>query len=343
MNKEKRVGLARSSLLNWHASNGRHDLPWRRFTDPYAVLVSEFMLQQTTVATVTPRFAEWMQIFPTVADLAFATEEEVLTAWQGLGYYSRARRLHAASKTIMERHDGMIPSDGEALLALPGIGDYTAAATRAFAYDLHALVLDTNIIRVLSRWANLDTPIDSAKGKKLLLKIAESFYPRTGCRAIASALMDLGATICTSGKPQCALCPLQQTCQADKPEHLPRKAPRVITLKQSELRVCFYQQERLYLELSLGPRWRGLWILPELGEVRPKGYRSTPLAEVTYPITRYRITMKIFETLDKPPTHLRGFSIEELNSIPIPSPHRKAIGAVAKRLFSIHNSGESPN
>ncbi len=340
MNKEKKTKSAHTALLSWHASQGRHDLPWRRKMDPYTVLVSEFMLQQTTVATVAPRFSEWMRIFPTIAALASATEEEVLTAWQGLGYYSRARRLHTAATMIMERHHGIIPSEEIALLALPGIGDYTAAAIRAFSYDLHALVLDTNIIRVLSRWSNLDTPIDTGEGKKALLKIAKDFYPKQGCRSLASALMDLGATICTSGMPECSLCPLAPTCLAEQPEQLPRKAPRAVTLKQNELRVCFHQKNRLFLELSQGPRWRGLWLLPELGETRIKGYRSAPLAEITYPITRYRITMKIYETPDHPPSHLRGFTVEELEDIPIPSPHRKAIGAIAKHLFSSHTSAK---
>ena len=328
----------RKSLLQWHQEHGRHDLPWRETHDPYAVLVSEFMLQQTTVATVAPRFADWMERFPALSDLSAATEEEVLAAWQGLGYYSRARRLHATAQAIMERHHSVIPSEEEPLLDLPGVGAYTAAAIRAFAYDLHAVVLDTNIIRVLSRWANLSIPIDTGKGKKALRLIAESFYPHHQCRAIASALMDLGATLCTSGKPDCIACPLLRSCQAQQPELLPRKSPRAVTLKLQEFRACFFHQGLLYLELSQGPRWRGLWILPELGESKARGYRGRPLAEIIYPITRYRVTMKIFQGREIPPKNLRGFTPEELAFIPIPSPHRKAIGAIAKKGFTSHTS-----
>jgi A/G-specific adenine glycosylase len=278
-----------------------------------------------------------MKRFPALSDLASATEEEVLTSWQGLGYYSRARRLHAAARTIRERHHGVIPAREEALLALPGIGSYTAAAILAFAYDLHALVLDTNIIRVLARWANLTTPIDTAEGKKALQQIAKAFYPAQQCRETASALMDLGATLCVSGKPECTLCPLKQTCLAEQPEQLPRKAPRAVTLKHSEHRAWFYQQGRLYLELSQGPRWRGLWILPELGGTKAKGRQGRPLTEITYPITRFRVTMKIYQALEKPPEHLRGFTATELELIPLPSPHRKAIGAIAKLGFPSHS------
>lgn len=328
----------RETLHHWHQKHGRHDLPWRETHDPYAVLVSEFMLQQTTVSTVKPRFADWMQRFPSLSDLALATEEEVLAAWQGLGYYSRARRLHAAAKTIRERHHGIIPTREDALLALPGIGSYTAAAILAFAYNLHALVLDTNIIRVLARWGNLNIPIDTAEGRKALQQLAKAIYPPQQCREMASALMDLGATLCTSGKPQCPLCPLKKTCRAEQPDQLPRKAPRAVTLKQSEHRAWFYHRGRLYLELSQGPRWRGLWILPELGGTKAKGRQGRPLTEIIYPITRFQVTMKIYQALEKPPEHLRGFTDKELKSIPLPSPHRKAIGAIAKLGFPSHTS-----
>jgi A/G-specific adenine glycosylase len=283
------------------------------------------MLQQTTVATVTPRFAHWMKLFPSLHDLALATEEEVLSAWQGLGYYSRALRLHATAKTIMDRHGGVIPDQQNILLSLPGIGTYTAAAITAFAYDQHALVLDTNIIRVLARWANLELPINTAEGKKALEKIAQAFYPRDECRIVASALMDLGATLCITGIPKCADCPLKKTCQAKRPEQLPQKAPRTVILKLNENRAWFYQNSRLYLEQSHGPRWRGLWILPELGSCKAKG---RALAEITYPITRYRIAMKVYRTKDNPPSNLRGFTAKELKSVPLPSPHRRAIEKV---------------
>jgi A/G-specific adenine glycosylase len=329
MNKEKRVSTARTALLHWHAIHGRHDLPWREEITPYAVLVSEFMLQQTTVVTVKPRFAEWLRLFPTLEDLAGAKESEVLAVWQGLGYYSRARRLHTAAKVIQREHGGVIPIEEKALLALPGIGAYTAAAIRAFAFNQHALVLDTNILRVLARWANVTTPIDKMEGKKVLQQIAKTFYPDKECRAVATALMDLGATLCTAGTPHCTRCPLLATCQATDPALLPRKAPRAVTLKRSEHRVWFYYNNQLYLEQSQGPHWLGLWILPELGTTRAQG---RPLAEIIYPITRYRVTMTICQTTQKPPAHLQGFTKGELESIPIPSPHRRAIKIALGKL-----------
>jgi len=280
------------------------------------------MLQQTTVATVTGRFAEWMRRFPRLSDLAEATEQEVLSAWEGLGYYSRARRLHAAAKTIVKNHDGIIPSSGEQLLELPGIGAYTAAAILAFAHDKPAVVLDTNIIRVLARWGNLTTPIDTASGRKVLGGLASAFFPDKGCRKIASALMDLGATLCKAGKPDCEACPLQKGCSAVKPENLPKKSPRRVTTKLTEHRVWIKRGQKLSLEQSEGPRWRGLWILPELGTAKPAGRQIT---EITYPITRYRVTMKVFPVKESPLKRLRSFTPQEIQGLPIPSPHRKAI------------------
>jgi len=319
---ERLAKAARRALLSWHARAGRHDLPWRRNNSPYAVLVSEFMLQQTTVATVIPRFADWMKRFPSLPALAAASEQEVLSAWEGLGYYSRARRLHSAAKSITERHGGSVPNSEEPLLALPGIGAYTAAAIMAFAHDSPAVVLDTNIIRVLARWGNVAVPIDTAAGKKAIANLAGSFFPETGCREIASALMDLGAMVCSAGKPDCNDCPMKSTCSATAPETLPKKSPRRVTTRLTEHRAWFQRGQKLHLRQSEGPRWRGLWILPELGTATPTGRWIT---EITYPITRYSITMKVFPVKGALPGKLRGFSREELAGLPIPSPHRRAI------------------
>jgi A/G-specific adenine glycosylase len=284
------------------------------------------MLQQTTVATVTGRFSEWMLRFPRLADLAKASEQEVLSAWEGLGYYSRARRLHAAAQGIVEKHGGIIPDSSESLLELPGVGAYTAAAILAFAYDKPAVVLDTNIIRVLARWGNLMTPVDTTPGKKLLGNLADEFFPKSGCRNIASALMDLGATLCKAGKPECAECPLRPGCSAVTPEGLPKKSPRRVTTKITEHRAWIHQAGKLSLEQSEGPRWRGLWILPPLGEAQPSG---RPIMEISYPITRYRVSMKVYPVKGSPSKELygklRGFTPQEIEALPIPTPHRKAI------------------
>jgi len=334
-----RIADARKRLLGWHTSHGRHDLPWRRDHDPYRVLVSEFMLQQTTVATVTPRYEAWMRLFPNIKALATAEEQAVLAAWEGLGYYSRARRLHAAAKTIVEKHDGVVPTSEERLLELPGVGAYTAAAILAFAHDRPAVVLDTNIIRVLARWGNLTSPIDTASGKKLLGDLAVAFFPDKGCRNIASALMDLGAIVCKAGNPECAACPLKNGCSAVKPETLPKKSPRRVTTKLTEHRAWIQRGQKLFLEQSEGPLWRGLWILPELGSEKPKGRR---IAEIIYPITRYRVTMSLFPVTGSALKGLRAFTTEEIRELPIPSPHRKAIEkafrAIAEGKVPVHST-----
>lgn len=284
------------------------------------------MLQQTTVTTVSLRFELWMKRFPTLRHLASASGQEVLLAWEGLGYYSRARRLHAAAQAIVERHGGEVPLAEEELLALPGIGPYTAAAVRAFAHDRRAVVLDTNIVRVLARWGNITAPVDKAEGGKPLQALAEAFFPDTGCRAVATALMDLGAMVCTPGKPDCGACPLEASCRAENPERLPSKSPRKVVTKLTEHRAWLVRRGKLHLQCSEGPRWRGLWILPELGGRTPSG---PPLAQLTYPITRYRVTMKVHPVRSPLPQEtLEGFTREELATLPIPTPHRKAIEKV---------------
>jgi A/G-specific adenine glycosylase len=326
------INEARRSLLQWHEGSGRHELPWRQGHDPYLVLVSEFMLQQTTVATVIPKFRDWMRRFPSIEHLAAAPEQEILSAWEGLGYYSRARRLRAAAQAIVEKHHGEVPVWENELLALPGVGAYTAAAIRAFAHDQPAVVLDTNIIRVLARWGNMILPVDTAKGRAHLQTIADGFFPKTGCRAMASALMDLGALVCSSGTPDCKNCPLGKTCTAHGPEKLPRKSPRSVTSKLTEYRAFRRVGDRLFLEQSQGPRWRGLWILPELGKSKPAG---RALAEITYPITRYRVTMRVHRVIGTVAKNLRGFTAEELKNLPIPSPHRRAIAAITLSGHSV--------
>lgn len=314
------------ALLSWFKKNGRHELPWRQHPTPYDVLVSEFMLQQTTVTTIVPRFQEWMSRFPSIEALARASEPSVLAAWQGLGYYARARRLHQVAQVIEKNYSGKIPQDLSALLQLPGIGPYTASAICAFAFNQPTPVLDTNIIRVIARLHNITLPIDSKEGKETIVAAAEKLLPKKGGYTFASALMDLGALVCTSSHPQCSLCPLSSYCKAEAPATLPRKKPKPsITLKK-EIRLFYQYQNRLYLEQSTGPHWKGLWILP-LASFVPK--HKNYLTSITYPITRYRVTMKIFKGTDSPPKNLHPFSNKELETLAIPSPHRKAI----KKLF----------
>ena len=312
-------------LLTWFRKHGRHNLPWRQSPTPYDVLVSEFMLQQTTVATIIPRFQDWMRRFPTLETLAIASEAEVLSAWQGLGYYARARRLHQATQAIVTFHQGEIPQDLSTLLELPGVGPYTAAALLAFAFNQPTVVLDTNIVRVIARLHNITEPTDSKKGKEHIALAAQEMLPKKEGYAFASALMDLGSMICTAANPQCNICPLSSNCLAEDPETLPIKKPKPSITRKKEARAFYQQGDRIYLEQSSGPHWKGLWILPTCS--------STPLhknylASITYPITRYRITMKLYCGTSPIPKNLSLFSKEELKTLAIPSPHRRALALI---------------
>lgn len=320
----KDIPSLHSRLSRWFLENGR-DLPWRKTRDPYAVCVSEFMLQQTRVDTVIPYYEKWMTAFPDVFRLAEADEEPVLSLWQGLGYYSRARNLHRLAKVLVERHGGEFPGDADALRALPGVGEYTAAAIRAFAFDLPAPVLDANIERVLARLLNFREPINTAAGKKALRDAATALQPPRDARIWNSALMELGALICKAGAPDCLLCPVAALCKATAPELLPVKPPRPKTTIVHEARAVVIFKGKIHLEQSHGPRWRGLWILPLIDP--PPG--AKPLATMTYPITRYRITLEVYFLKNRPAPHWRGFSKSELDTLPLPSPHRKALALCA--------------
>ena len=201
-------------LLAWYDDHGR-SLPWRKkwpdLTEPYDVFLSELMLQQTVVATVIPYFQRFKDLWPTVHDLASCEEEDLLKEWAGLGYYARARNLRKAARTISVDHNGIFPQDEARLLALPGIGPYTAAAIRAFAFDQPAIVLDGNVERVMARFAGLITALPELKTQ--LRTIYPQLAPKKRHSDFAQAIMDLGARICISGMPRCDACPLAQSCR----------------------------------------------------------------------------------------------------------------------------------
>jgi A/G-specific adenine glycosylase len=200
-------------LLDWYRLQGR-SLPWRGHPDPYAVWVSEIMLQQTRVETVIPYFEKWMRLFPSIKDLASASEQEVLNAWEGLGYYSRARNLHKAAQLVVARYAGELPSDLKSLRGLPGIGRYTAGAIASIAFNRDEPTLDGNLRRVFARLFDVSEPADAPAGKEILWKLAAEHLPPGQAGDYNQALMDLGATICLPRKPRCLLCPLMELCQA---------------------------------------------------------------------------------------------------------------------------------
>jgi A/G-specific adenine glycosylase len=208
-------------LRAWYRANAR-DLPWRRTRDPYHILVSELMLQQTQVARVVPRYYEFLERFPTLGDVARSSPSRVREAWEGLGYYARARSLHALARRFTSNGrepDRKLPADAEALRTLPGIGPYTAGAVSSFAYERRAPLVDTNVARVLRRVFAPATDPKSARGQRTLWGLAAALLPRTGRAAWThnQALMELGALVCTARRPQCARCPVRAVCRSGGP------------------------------------------------------------------------------------------------------------------------------
>jgi len=203
-------------LRRWFRANGR-DLPWRKTRDPYRVLVSELMLQQTQVSRVVPKYAEFLSTFPTLHDVARARPKRVTEAWAGLGYYARARNLHALAKVVTDHGrdaGGVLPADATALRALPGVGAYTAGAVSSFAYERRAELVDTNVARVLKRVFAPDVELKSGRGQKRLWSIARELLPRTGPATWThnQALMELGALVCTARVARCGVCPVRSLC-----------------------------------------------------------------------------------------------------------------------------------
>lgn len=203
------------SLLEWYSRSHRQ-MPWRGHPDPYAVWISEAMLQQTRVETVIPYFQRWMAMFPSINTLAAASEQDVLNAWEGLGYYSRARNLRKAAIEICDKYAGLLPKTVKELVTLPGIGEYTAAAIASIAFSLNEAVLDGNVKRVLARVFNLETPANSAAGEKVFWQLARELVPAGSAGDYNEAVMDLGAMVCTPRTPNCAECPLNEFCEAKR-------------------------------------------------------------------------------------------------------------------------------
>ncbi len=311
----------RPQLLAWFSRHGRQ-LPWRETTDPYAILVSEFMLQQTQVATVLPYYERWLTRFPDFATLARADESAVLHAWQGLGYYARALNLHAAARAVMERFDGVLTADAAQIATLPGIGRYTAGAVASFAFDRAEPIVDANIARVLARLTNLQIPIDTAAGRAHLWKTATLLLPRHGARLHNSALMELGALVCLPRRPLCPQCPVRKFCAATDPVALPRKKPKPRQVLLDEPHGFALRRNRVLLEQS-HTRWRGMWILPRLAATPAR----RPLLQLDFPFTHHRITLSVFAQPPPklPNEHLRWFPLPALARLPLPSPHRRAL------------------
>lgn len=249
------------SIEEWYRLNGR-DLPWRHTQDPYAVWVSEIILQQTRVAQGMDYFNRFLSRFPTVEKLAAANEEEVLLMWQGLGYYSRARNLHKAAKQIVEM--GGFPKNFEEVMKLSGVGEYTAAAICSICFGLPCAVLDGNVFRVLSRYFGIDTPIDTPHGKRTFRSMADEMLDTVQPALYNQAIMDFGAMVCTPKSPQCAVCPLVETCVAfacGNVTLLPVKARKTkVRNRYLTYLLLTDEKDRIYLQRrGEGDIWQGLY------------------------------------------------------------------------------------
>lgn len=273
-----------TTLLEWFRKNAR-DLPWRHTTDPYAIWLSEIILQQTRIQQGLAYWERFMKRWPSVEALAAATEDEVLREWQGLGYYSRARNLHHAAKQIVAL--GSFPTTLEDIKKLKGVGDYTAAAIASFAFGLPAAVVDGNVYRVLSRYFGIDTPINTTEGKKVFAVLAQDLLPITqhqslslkgeleGASAYNQAIMDFGALQCTPQSPDCMGCPLMESCEAFRSGRVGELPVKLKTLKVKE-RHLIYIYIRCNGETAIrrrgpGDIWQGLWEPVAPSDLSPDG------------------------------------------------------------------------
>ncbi|MDX1947183.1 MAG: A/G-specific adenine glycosylase [Pirellulaceae bacterium] len=309
-----RRALARQ-LLAWFAKSAR-DLPWRGTSDLYAIWVSEIMLQQTQVATVIPYFQRFLRAFPTVADLAAASEEQVLKHWEGLGYYRRARQLHAAARKIVAEHRGQFPTTYDAVRSLPGIGRYTAGAILSIGLGQRLPILEANTIRVLSRLSAYRGDPTATAGQKHLWSLAEELLPAREVGAFNQALMELGSEICTPKAPACEQCPVLAQCGAfalGLQASIPLAAKKTKYEEVTEIAVVVRNRDKVLLrKCQPGERWAGLWDFPRFAagggtvadEIASKVAELTgvrvaagpQLATLKHGVTRFRITLHCYES-----------------------------------------------
>jgi len=255
-------------LMQWFDQCGRKHLPWQQNKTPYRVWVSEIMLQQTQVNTVIPYFERFMQRFPTVLALANANEDEVLHAWAGLGYYSRARYLHRAAILITNQYHGQFPDQLDSLQTLPGVGESTAAAILSIAFNQPATILDGNVKRVLARLHAMREPINEKQIEDQLWVLAKYYTPTTRSADYTQAIMDLGATLCTRSKPDCSHCPFTKHClayQEDAQHEIPKKKKtRALPIRTATFIIMKKGAQVLLFKRPTPGIWGGLWSLPEI-------------------------------------------------------------------------------
>ena len=317
----------RAALIMWFRTEGR-DYPWRQTEDPYAILVSEMMLQQTQIATVLGRgyYQRWLETFPDVATLAAASEPDILRVWEGLGYYSRARNLQKAAQAVLTAHGGEFPRTLAGLLSLPGIGRYTAGAVASFAWNLPAPLVDGNVARVFSRLFASDEPIDKPAMQQQLWAWAEALLSQSEPRLYNSALMELGQRICTPRSPACLICPVQSVCASagSAAASRPKKSPARATVLVIEHALFAKRDGKILLHQESGKRRQGLWKLPERSAAETAALPE--ILTATYAITHHRVTLHVHAA----PNSVAALGetwhlMANLPTLPMPGPYRKAL------------------
>jgi len=314
-------------LLQWYAA-GHRDLPWRRTGDPYRIWISEIMLQQTRAQAVIPYYDRFLHRFPTVEALAAAEEEQVLTLWSGLGYYSRARNLRRAAQQIVARSG--FPRDFESLRALPGIGDYTAAAIASIAFGLPHVVVDGNVLRVVARVQNDAADIGSARTRERFRAIAQSWLDPQSAGAFNQAIMELGATVCLPRNPQCPLCPLAAQCkglQEGTAAQLPVKLRRTEPVKIEGVLLIVRKGARVLLRQREpdARRMAGFWDLPAPPDL-PGARTGKSFGEIRHTITHHRYTLQVVAaTAPVPRGPFAWFDAAKLCDVPLSTTARKAL------------------
>jgi A/G-specific adenine glycosylase len=320
----------RDALDEWFSANKR-DYPWRRTHDPYRILVSEVMLQQTQIATVLGKgyYTRFLDRFPDLHALADADDGGLLKAWEGLGYYRRVRMLQGTARAVIERHAGGFPRELDALMSLPGIGRYTAGALRAFAFGLPAVVVDGNISRVLARLMDFKDAVDDAPGRRRIWKWAEALADPERPRSYHAAMMELGQTHCRPGTPDCHACPVARFCRCRRPARLPVKSRRTLITGITEHAV--WQRDpagRVLLHRESGSRRNGMWRLPlrDAAELQ----HLPEIARHNYPITRYQVTLHVHhgnagKSIIAPQKHDTWVHPDDCAALPVAAPFKRVI------------------
>jgi A/G-specific adenine glycosylase len=327
MASSHRLTAASRRLIAWYDA-GHRDLPWRKTNDPYQIWISEIMLQQTRAQAVIPYYERFLQRFPTVEALAGAVEDEVLTLWAGLGYYSRARNLWRAARQIVS--NGGFPRDYDGLRALPGIGNYTAAAIASIAFALPHAVLDGNVMRVVARVENDAADIGAARTRERFREIAQSWLNVKRAGAFNQAMMELGATVCLPKNPLCRACPLSAGCAAlaaGTVAQLPVKLRRMQPVKIEDTLLIVRRNARILLRQreAEASRMAGFWDLPTPRDL-PDARVERRLGEFRHTITHhhYRFTVAA-AAAHIPKGPFRWFRAAEMEGIPLSSTARKAL------------------